>query len=81
MVAYNLRPKLIHTVGMTANVAFKSKGNHPYSGIFKGADNGIVRLSLAQKPEDKTIIPGFVYKFFRDGVPSANIFSMYGLTG
>lgn len=50
IIPFTLRPKLIHTVGLTANVAFKSNGKHPFTGIFKGADNGILRLSLAGQP-------------------------------
>lgn len=75
------RPKLIHSLGMTAEFEFKSNGNHPYTGIFKGADNGILRFSLAAKPDDNVIIPAFAFKFFRDGMESANLFTMYGLTG
>jgi len=44
------RTKFIHAVGATGKVRFVSNGNHPYTGIFKGADQGIVRFSSAAEP-------------------------------
>lgn len=41
------RPKLIHTVGLTAGITFESTGDHAYTGIFKGVDFGICRFSAA----------------------------------
>lgn len=44
------RVKYIHSVGNVGKVHFKSNGKHPYTGIFKGADTGLVRLSSAVEP-------------------------------
>lgn len=41
------RTKLIHSVGNTASVNFIAETNTPYTGLFKGADSGIIRLSCA----------------------------------
>lgn len=50
----------------------------------------MIRLSTAKKPDySKTaakdaldnFTPGFGLKFFRDGVPSANLVAMYGVNG
>jgi hypothetical protein len=43
-----LRPKVIHTVGLVAEVEFVSTGDHPYTGVFKGCSNAILRISLAK---------------------------------
>lgn len=34
---WGTREKYIHTVGTVAKAEWVSKGNHPYTGIFKGA--------------------------------------------
>lgn len=41
------RVKYIHSVAAHGKVKFVSTKNHPYTGIFKGADHGIIRLSSA----------------------------------
>merc|ERR1712110_629743 len=51
-----------------ANVAAKQ-----YTGIFKGSDHGIVRLSSASKIEGNKSLPSMALKFLRDGQPSANL--------
>jgi hypothetical protein len=40
-----IRQKYTHQVGCVGKVKFVSKNNHPYTGVYKGADSGIVRLS------------------------------------
>ena len=35
--------KVIHTVGAVARVEWRDLGGHNYSGIFKGAQYGLVR--------------------------------------
>jgi len=46
------RPKYIHSVGVVSKVAFKANDASTYSGIFKGANEGLIRMSLAVKPGD-----------------------------
>lgn len=38
-------------------------------------------MSPGSRPEDGVIIPAFAFKFLRDGMRSANVFTMYGLSG
>jgi len=77
------RKKLIHSVGTVAKVKFVSNGNHPYTGIFQGANHGIARLSLAKEPsaDELNTAPGIGLKFLRDGVDSANVVAMFGVNG
>jgi hypothetical protein len=41
------RTKYIHSVGAIGKCSFVSTGDHPYTGIFEGADYGFCRLSSA----------------------------------
>lgn len=75
------RAKFIHAVGATGKVKFVHKGGK-YTGIFQGADYGLIRLSSAAEPSDsQPLAPGMGLKFLRDGVDSANLVSMYGVNG
>ena len=38
--------KVIHTVGAVGRVEWRDLGGHNYSGVFKGAQHGLVRSSL-----------------------------------
>lgn len=75
------RQKLIHGVGIAGGIRFDSKSNHEYTGLFKGAEHGIVRFSSAKAPDSDGVTPGMGVKFFRDGRPSANFVAMYSLDG
>lgn len=80
----SIRTKFIHSVGVHGKVKFVSTGDHPYTGIFKGASSGIIRLSSAAKPtaDNKSpLTPGMGLKFLRDGIDSANLVSMFDLVG
>ena len=48
------RYKAIHSVGTVSKVKFISFGNSPYTGIFGGADYGLIRLSAAIQPDFKS---------------------------
>lgn len=39
------RPKVTHPQGVTFKVAFRPQPDSPYTGIFRGAQHGIMRIS------------------------------------
>jgi hypothetical protein len=47
---WGTRSKLIHSVGTVGKVKFVSDNNNDYTGIFKGANYGLIRLSSAAEP-------------------------------
>ena len=64
--------------------------NGGFTGLFNGADHGVIRLSAAKQPDysKKTaagaldnFTPGFGLKFLRDNRPSANLVAMFGVDG
>jgi len=73
--------KLIHTVGAVAKAKFVWTGNNKYTGMFKAANNVLVRASTAQEPTADGITPAIAFKALRDGIPSGNIIGMYELDG
>lgn len=75
------RSKWIHSVGLHGAVRFESTNNHSYTGLFQGAEYGIIRFSSAKAPDSSGVTPGMGVKFFRDGRPSANFVAMYSLDG
>merc|ERR1719348_2942876 len=77
------RKKYIHTVGTVGQVEFRSSGDHPYTGIFEGAEHGYARFSLAKEPSESSLntAPGMGLKFLRDGMDSANLVAMYSVNG
>lgn len=79
---WGTRTKYIHSVGVVGKVSFKSTGDHPYSGVFKGADQGLVRFSSAVAPSaSQALAPGLGLKFLRDGTDSASMVAMYSVDG
>merc|ERR1711936_503544 len=83
LLSYGWRNKYIHTVGTVGQVEWRDLGSHPYTGIFQGATQGIVRFSLAIEPSNtaKSTTPGMGLKFLRDGKDSANLVAMYSVNG
>jgi len=79
----NYRQKYIHSLGNVATVELISTGDHPYTGIFEGAQYGVARLSMAAEPSADVLMttPGMGLKFLRDGIDSANLVAMYGVDG
>jgi len=77
------RLKIVHTRGTVTRVSYESVGDHPYTGIFKGAKFGIMRISEVNRtvPEVVRTSPGFGLKFLRDGYPSANGLAMFSFAG
>ena len=80
-----VKRKYIHAVASHGKVALHSSGNHPFTGVFKGADLGIIRPSTTAEPKlndpDFPLGPGFALKFLRDGRDSANTVAMFNIGG
>ena len=77
------RNKTIHAQGNVGKIEWKSVGSHPYTGMFKGADTGYARLSVAKPVDTKTpnMAPGMGVKLLRDGHDSANFVCMFSVDG
>jgi hypothetical protein len=75
------RSKVIHAYGAVCPVKFVSSNAHDYTGVFTGIEHGLIRLSLAKKPDGTTTIPGAAIKFLLDGAPSVNFMAMASLSG
>jgi len=84
------RRKLIHSgmgnVGKVEFVPVNSANN--YTGLFKGATQGIIRVSHGIDPEAGNNFglgirpfPGLGLKFLRDGAESASLVAMYSIHG
>ena len=73
--------KPIHPHGVMAKVKFVAVPNNPYSGLFQGSDNGLLRLSVTGDPADRGFAPGLAWKAFVDGKPSENVSALYTLSG
>ena len=78
---WGTRDKYIHTIGNVAAVKFVSSQKHPFSGMWKGADYGVVRLSLAAAAGTTNTAPGMGLKFLIDGMDSSNLVAMYSVDG
>jgi len=77
------RNKMTHPRGVTARVVFKPTSDHPYTGIFRGANHGIMRISetVRTSPDKPFTSPGFGIKFLRDGMDSADTVTMFSFDG
>jgi hypothetical protein len=73
--------KAMHPHGVMAKVKFTAVPGHPYTGLFQGADNGLLRLSVAGDPAANGFQPGLAWKAFVDGKPSQNVSALYTLSG
>ncbi|KZY63551.1 peroxidase [Oleiphilus sp. HI0071] len=73
--------KPIHAYGSMATVAFEATDNHPYTGVFKGAECGLLRLSVTGDPNDRGFAPGLAWKVFVDGKNSRNVSALFTLSG
>ena len=81
-MVWGQRTKYIHSVGAVGKVKFLPEPGNKYSGIFKGANYGLVRFSSAAAPsKSQPLAPGLGLKFLRDGTDSANLVSMWGVEG
>jgi len=77
------RQKYLHSVGSVGKVEFVPANSSGYSGIFQGAEYGIIRISLAGQRSStmNNTSPGMALKFLRDGVESASLVAMYHVLG
>jgi hypothetical protein len=73
--------KAIHAHGSVAKVRFVATSNTPFTGLFKGADFGLLRLSVTGEPTARGFAPGLAMKFFVDKNPSANFSALVSLEG
>ncbi|MBE9128542.1 MULTISPECIES: hypothetical protein [unclassified Coleofasciculus] len=73
--------KAIHAHGSVAKIKFVPAPNTPFTGLFKGASWGILRLSVTGDPADRGFAPGLALKLFVDGKPSENFSALVSLTG
>ncbi|MCA1990953.1 MAG: hypothetical protein LDL41_02745 [Coleofasciculus sp. S288] len=73
--------KAIHAHGSVAKVKFVPTADTPFTGLFKGADYGLLRLSLTGDPADRGFAPGLALKLFVDGKPSENFSALVSLSG
>ena len=73
--------KAIHAHGGVAKIKFIPSPDTPFTGLFKGVDCGLLRLSVTGDPSDRGFAPGLAIKFFVDGYPSGNFSALVSLTG
>ncbi|HYE00055.1 MAG TPA: hypothetical protein VEH84_11780 [Alphaproteobacteria bacterium] len=73
--------KPIHARGSVAAVRFVAEPETPFTGLFRGAECGLIRLSLTGAPEKRGVAPGLALKLFVDGRPSANMSALFRLDG
>lgn len=73
--------KYLHAVGSTATIRVVPRSSI-YSGVFEGAECGVIRLSLTYAPSgSRPVAPGLALKVFRDRTPSANVSALVSLYG
>ena len=77
------RIKMTHPRGVVMKVAFRPTRDSPYTGIFRGAKHGILRVSdvVRTVKEVNETSPGFGIKFLRDGMDSADGVAMFSFDG
>ncbi|MBD9424354.1 peroxidase [Pseudomonas sp. PDM15] len=73
--------KAMHPHGVMAKVKFAAVPGNPYTGLFQGSENGLLRLSVAGDPAANGFQPGLAWKAFVDGKPSQNVSALYTLSG
>jgi len=73
--------KAIHAHGSVAKIRFVPAPDTPFTGLFEGADYGLLRCSVTGDPADRGFAPGLAIKFLVDGKPSENFSALVSLTG
>ena len=59
--------KPLHPYGAMAKVSFVPAANHSFTGLFKGNECGLLRLSVTGDPADRGFAPGLAWKALVDG--------------
>lgn len=73
--------KYLHRHGSVAKIKIVPI-NNSFTGIYSGADCGLLRLSLTYSPKgSKPVAPGLALKIFRENNPSVNVSALYSLEG
>lgn len=73
--------KAIHAHGSIAKIKFMPTADTPFTGLFQGADYGLLRLSLLGDPTKRGYAPGLAIKWLVDGQPSADFSALVSLAG
>ena len=73
--------KAIHPHGAVAKIKLVPAEDSPYTGLFQGADYGLLRASLTGDPADRGFAPGLAIKLLADGQPSGNFSALVSLSG
>lgn len=73
--------KAIHAHGSVAKIKLIAHGDCSFTGLFKGADYGFLRASLAGDPASGNFAPGLGIKFLVDGQDSGNFSALVSLEG
>ncbi len=61
--------KYLHKRGVIAKTKFIATNDHPFTGVFKGAECNLLRLSLTYRPEEKPGWQTFMSKKDPDEIP------------
>lgn len=74
--------RALHLRGSVARAAWEAEAHVPYTGLFLGAEQALVRLSLGTAPRwPAGFVPGLGIKLLVDGAPSANLHVMNSVDG
>jgi len=68
--------KPIHGEGYVCKGKFTAAQGSPYTGIFKGCDNVLMRSAPGLAPKQGMLLAGISLKFMIDGLPSTNYLSL-----
>jgi hypothetical protein len=72
--------KAIHAHASVAKIQFIPADN-TYTGLFRGADYGLLRLSVTGDPSDRGFAPGLAIKWLIDNTASEDFSALVSLTG
>ncbi|MBD1865160.1 MULTISPECIES: hypothetical protein [Trichocoleus] len=73
--------KAIHAHASVAKIQFVPTNPPLFTGLFQGADYGLLRLSVTGNPSDRGFAPGLAIKWLVDGNPSEDFSALVSLTG
>lgn len=73
--------KAIHAHGSVAKIRLVPAADTPFTGLFRGADFGLIRLSVTGDPAARGFAPGMAIKLLIDRSPSANVSVLVSLEG